>query len=438
MPWQLDWWDVSLELVEGERGLVLAYPTAIATVPRQAGKSVEQTAVVADRGRNWDEPQTTALIAQTGKDALEALRTKWWPRIEKAYGSAEDGGEVHFRKAHGSEALEWANGSRHVILPPKRDAGHGMTLDAVLIDEAWAYRSNVVEAAVVPAMLTRPAKQLRIDSTRGDETSTYLDGKIELGRESVDLGVTEGICYLEYSAPDDADGDDPATWWATHPALGFTLTESDMRMMRDSMASEPGEFDRAGLNRPRPRKVSTAIDTELWASRGDPQRITGLEAWAIFTGVNRSSCAIARAGYRADGRVQLLVMEHHAGVGWVPDKLAGVLPGGIHLGVDRLVDGAMVPELERSKVKVKLLGAGDAINAFAKLAEYLRDDKVRHARQSSLDEAVANATTRKVRNEEAVLFKRIGAVDISPLVASSYALWMLISDPQKPKVPIVG
>jgi hypothetical protein len=438
MPWQAHWNLVRLELVEGEKGLELAFPKAIATVPRQSGKTAEMLADVVDRGRNWAEEQHGTLTQQRGKDAVHTVIDKWGPRLQAIFGDAKDGGEVDLRKGNGNEMLSWPDGGSLRPLPPKEDAGHGETLDYALVDEAWAYLTNVVEQAVGPAMSTRPLAQHVIYSTQGTERSLYLASQVELGRETVDLEVVEGIAYLEYSAPEDCDPDDEDVWRACMPALGYTQTIRKIRAARQAMANEPGEFERAYLNIPqRSRPARPALDRDVWERTVGAERITGSEQWALFTGANRSSCAVARAGWRADGRVQLVVMEYEPGTGWVPDRLAKVLPGGI-VGVDTLVDGSLIPELKRAKVRVKPLKTADAINAFAKLREYLADDKVRHARQVSLDEAAANTTTRRVRGEEAVLFKRIGAVDISPLVACSLALWMLISDPQKPKVPIIG
>ena len=46
------------------------------------------------------------------------------------------------------------------------------------------------------------------------------------------------MCYFEWSAPDDADPFDPATWWACMPALGHTVDVETITADADDMDAD--------------------------------------------------------------------------------------------------------------------------------------------------------------------------------------------------------
>jgi hypothetical protein len=89
------------------------------------------------------------------------------------------------------------------------------------IDEAFAHQDDAVEQSMTPAMITRPSSQLWVLSAAGDGKSKYLWRKILAGRSACESGQHGRTCYFEWSAPDDLDPSDPATWAVACPALGF-------------------------------------------------------------------------------------------------------------------------------------------------------------------------------------------------------------------------
>jgi phage terminase large subunit-like protein len=123
-------------------------------------------------------------------------------------------------------------------------SGHGDNLDLGVIDEAWAQEDGHLEQAMRPAMMTRDA-QLWVVSAAGTEKSAYFKGKVDDGRARAELGVTENGCYIGYSAADDDDPADPATWWRRMPALGVTVSEETVRA--DFELMDLAEFRRAYL-----------------------------------------------------------------------------------------------------------------------------------------------------------------------------------------------
>jgi phage terminase large subunit-like protein len=84
-------------------------------------------------------------------------------------------------------------------------------------------------------MAARPNGQLWVVSTAGNRKSAYWRSKVDAGRMSAALGVTEGTCFVEWAAPSDVDVTDQTCWSTFMPALGRTIApetvEADLRSM---------------------------------------------------------------------------------------------------------------------------------------------------------------------------------------------------------------
>ena len=209
--------------------------------PRQQGKSVSILSLMMTRG--IAAPGTMiAYSAQTRLAGRRRMLDVWWPRIRRSRGLRK---LVDVRKAYGSEAFLFANGSMLMLSSGTQTSDHGDTLDLAVIDEAWAQRDDTIEQAVKPAMMTREGAQLWVVSTAGTEFSAYFRGKVEDGRAMAELGVADTAAYFGYSAPDDADPGDLATWYGCMPALGITVSEETVRADFETMPL--AEFRRAYL-----------------------------------------------------------------------------------------------------------------------------------------------------------------------------------------------
>ena len=236
MPWQHDLNTLATELDEARR---LAYRQVVVEVMRQQGKSVDLLSMMIARGLRRPGTQI-AYTAQTRLDARHRLVDVWWPRIQRSKLAPL----IDLRKGSGSEALLFANGSMLSLVSSGETSGHGENLDLGVIDEAWAQTDDHLEQAMRPAMMTRDA-QLWIVSAAGNEKSSYFRRKVEESRARLEDGASGGGCYISYSAPDDADPGDPATWRACMPALGITVTEDVVA--KDYADMDEPEFRRAYL-----------------------------------------------------------------------------------------------------------------------------------------------------------------------------------------------
>lgn len=236
LPWQHAVNEISTEMEDG----AFVYRQVVIELPRQQGKSVDLLSMMVTRALRRPGTQIS-YTAQTRLDARHRLLDVWWPRIARSKLAPL----VRPRMGSGSEALLFANGSMLGLVSGTETSGHGDTLALAVIDEAWSQSDSRLEQAMRPAMMTVAGAQLWIVSCAGKETSSYFRGKVADGRSRAEMGVTDTGCYIGYSAPDDADPADPATWAACMPALGATVSAETVA--KDFELMDLAEFRRAYL-----------------------------------------------------------------------------------------------------------------------------------------------------------------------------------------------
>jgi phage terminase large subunit-like protein len=262
MPWQHQVNGTATELGPDGR---FAYRQVVLEVMRQQGKTVDLLAMMVARALRRPGTQIS-YTAQTRLDARHRLLDVWWPVIERSKLARF----VDVRRGSGSEAYLFRNGSMLGLVSGTQTSGHGDSLDLGVIDEAWAQEDDHLEQAMRPAMMTRDA-QLWVVSAAGTERSAYFKGKVEDGRARAELGVTENGCYIGYSAADDEDPADPATWHRRMPALGITVSEETVRA--DFELMDLAEFRRAYLCQwpDVARPGWNVIEKDTWGACINPQ-----------------------------------------------------------------------------------------------------------------------------------------------------------------------
>lgn len=419
MPWQRHVLDVALEMDPATGHL--AYREVDLTVPRQSGKTLLLLCLMVHRALSFGSRQNILYTAQTRNDA----RKKWQKEHVYTLEHSPFAPMISVGYNNGNEHILWQNGSTHGIVAPTEKASHGETLDLGAIDEAFAQVDARVEQAMRPAMITRPDAQLWVVSTAGTDKSVYLRGKVEAGRARCDLGLTDAVAYFEWSAPEDSDPADPATWWGCMPALGHTVQERAIRTEYESMDSP--EFRRAYLNQwPDAFPIDAVIDSATWGALKDAGSATeDPVSFAADVTPDRSYASIAVAGRRRDGRMHIEVVENARGTEWVVPRLLELRSKWNPCAI--AVDGAgpagsLIASLEAAGVEVLKPSARDAARACGALYDAAIQGQLRHRDQPELNAALAGAKRRELGDAWAWARKNV-AVDISPLVAVTLAAW---------------
>jgi hypothetical protein len=417
--------DVAGEL--DERGIP-AYREVRVTVPRQQGKTSGLLLPIAvHRALGFDRPQRILYTAQDRNHARE----KWAEQVDVLEHSPLRR-LFTIRRSNGSERIRWRGGSVHGITASGEESGHGFTLDLGLIDEAWAQSDDRLVQAFRPAMVTRRDAQLWIVSTAGTEESTFLRERVEDGRARVEADERTGVAYFEWSAPDDADIDDPEVWRATMPALGTLIDEETLRA--DRAAMDEGEFARAYLNRwsPGGTPVFSLAD---WVRCRDPLSSASVApAFGVDVSPDRAHASIAASSGRSDGRIHVELVDRRGGVDWLVPRLAELVErhGPVALALDPSSPaGSIVTELTQAKRVPPLVLVTQ--RQYAQACGALFDDVVSgrlvHRGQAALDDAVV-AARRRSSGDAWAWARPISGVDASPLIAATLARFAWSSAPR--------
>jgi hypothetical protein len=441
MPWQRYVWDVSLE-INPANGLFW-YRDVGLSVPRQQGKTQGLLAVKVHRAQAWKR-QRIVYAAQTRSMARERWEDEFWATIE----ASRIARRFVVRKANGHEAIiSRATRSRIGITSNTERAGHGPPLDLGVMDEFFAHEDDRLEQAFSPAMLTRPMAQLWWASAGGTEKSVPLNKKRKQGRALVEelwrTRVHPRAAYFEWFAPEDMPRDDPATWWATLPALGHTVTEETIAAELEKL--DPGEFDRAYLNRT--RKATPPADPNIpraaWSGLldADSKPVASSIALAIDVSQDRKQASIGAASLRADGRVHLELVDRRAGTAWVVPAIKRLSrlwsPVAVAVASSGAPAGSLIDDLVAAGIDVPkdkdhpqrgalaVMRSGDIVEACGQLADAMTQGTAVHRDQAPLTGAVNGARTRRV-GDAWTLDRTNSLVDISPLCAVTFARWALL------------
>ncbi|MDX2521367.1 terminase [Streptomyces stelliscabiei] len=446
MPWQKYVSDVALELDPATGKF--AHREVGLSVSRQQGKTELCLGAQVHRALAFPK-QNIVYAAQTRGMARQRWEDEFWEKIS----GSDLAKRARIRKSNGNEAIMWpGKRSRMGITANTPSAGHGPPLDLGFIDEAFAHEDDRLEQAFSPAMTTRAMAQLWWASAGGTTKSVWLNKKRERGRaliEALYAALAEDetvmrprVAYFEWFAPEDMDRSDPATWRATLPALGHTVTEEVIAAELEKM--DPAEFDRAYLNRT--RKPTPPADPNVpkgkWPGLVDTNsRPTRDVAFAIDVSQDRAHSSISAASLRPDGKVHVEVVARRPGTDWVVPAVVKlhklwnpvvVAIASVGTPAGSLIDDLVAAGIDVPKDKehpergdLIVMRTGDIVEACGQMADAMNQGTARHIDQVPLTAAVNGARTRK-NGDAWSLDRTTSLTEISPLCAATFARWALL------------
>lgn len=384
---------------------------------RRGGKTHIVLSFELDRCVAMGDRQVGAYTAQDSQTASKILLDDQVPQI-KASPLWKAVNRV--RRANGNVGVTFRNGSQIDVLSSSESAGHGRTFSFAIADEAFADTDARRESALLVPMSTVPGAQFVLISTAGTHKSVWLRSKVDLGREIAMRDSGSGVAYFEWSAPDDADPDDPATWWACHPGLAAGLiTEEFVANRRQSM--DDGEFRRAYLNQwtDAEERIIPAVTWD--AVNGPDHAPEGRVVFGVDVNEERSAASIVAVG--ANRAVE--VVEHRPGIGWLVER-CGELDER-HPGASWALDsggpvGSLLPEINEAVRTVVALKGADLCKASAATYDSVADGTVKVRRHAGLDAAVAGAA-RRIVGDAWAWSRKTSTGDSSPLLAMTVGLW---------------
>jgi len=420
MPWQRYVSDIANE-VDPETGL-LWYETVVIVVPRQQGKTtmLEPQLVAAALRRPDIDVVYTAQDRQMSKRRLiDELADKRLGR------RPELSGQYKVRRSNGSESIRWSNGSQITTVANTDEAGHGLTLDLAVLDEAFSHDDLTVVTALEPTTLTRPDPQVWIVSTVGDGSDGLLQHYQELGARSL-LDPASKVAYFEWSAKDEDDRDDPACWDRVMPALGHTVDLARIRSRRATLT--PESFDRSYLCRRPLAELSAKLPAGTWnecrSTSTVPLDLVGPVVVALDVAADRTSTSIAVAGLQASG--VLGVLSHSiesVSTGAVDEILAlcAHLGPAVLLADRRAGAGALIDALAIAGLPVVEVTASMLVTYCGSMYDAIVARELQHDGQPALDAAALQAISRPLGDAWA-WDRRRSPVELSRLISSTLAV----------------
>lgn len=424
MPWQRAAADVAGEY-DPDTGIPY-YREVVLLVMRQQGKTTIELSVTVDRFVSWATRQWVVYSAQTGGDARKKLLKDWAPALEASPLAALVAQVV---KANGHESIEWADGSFVETMASLAASGHGFSVNLGFVDEAWKDHDERREGAIRPAQLTIPDAQLWVVSTAGNADSTYLKRKVEIGREAAVADRGSGVCYIEYSVPDDEDPYDLDVMLRYMPALCPTPgpckcsphwrhTVTHEVLLAEQQGIEESEYRRAYGNVFLRGSLHETIPADLWDLVQDPNASpSGKIRVGLEVAEDRMSGALTAA---AGGAVELV--DHRAGTGWMVEAAKA-----LHAAwkAEIVVDGAgpaapIADDLEAEGVPVTRMSTPNVIASCGRMYDAIADQQVKFRPSAKMDDAVAGLAKRTA-GDRFVWSRSASESDITPFFGATLA-----------------
>jgi len=337
--------------------------------------------------------------------------------------------------AHGTEGIELKGGQRIRFRTRTKGGGRGFSGDCVIFDEAMEFPEASL-AAILPIVSAQPNPQIWYTGSAVDQL--IHDNGVVLSRVRARglSGTDERLAYFEWSV--DAETPDAVTpEMAADLVLAASANPAVPRIPLEYIEGERAALgrrsyavERLGVGDwPALDGGMAVIDYEAWKQLLDSlSRPQEPVCFGFDVTPDRQFATIAVAGKRSDGLAHAEIVEHRRGTGWIPERIRELVAA--HRPLEVVCDSvgaaaSLVPELERLGVQVQQTKASEFADACGLFYDMVDQAKLRHLGHPALDQAVRGGT-RRALGERWVWDRRSSATDLSPLVASTLALWRLL------------
>lgn len=340
-------------------------------------------------------------------------------------------------RSHGAEGFLLKSGQRLRYRTRTKGGGRGFTGDLLIFDEAMVLPEMFL-SAVLPVVSARTVEgnpQIFYMGSAVDQL-VHEYGVVFARARQRGLQGDPRLAWFEWSASDDPDLtpaqaheflDDLEAWRQANPALGVRISEEYIATVeRRSLDDRGFAVERLGIGDwpPVEQFGGGMLSPDDWMSLADPDStIASGTVFAFDISPRRSSAAIVAAGRRPDGDFHVEVVEHQAGTHWLVPRLIEL--GERHNPEMVLCDGparSKVKELENSGIEVHEMTGPEYAQACGGLVDAVSDRVVRHLGDTDIASAIRGADTAPL-GDAWKWSRRKAAVDITPLVAATLALW---------------
>lgn len=338
-------------------------------------------------------------------------------------------------RTHGEEGIELKGGQRLLFFARNKSSGRGFAQASFIAFDEAMFLPETTMGALLPAQSSSVNRQRWYAGSAVDQ-NVHTDGVVFARiRQHGHDGTHPRLVWCEWSA----DAENPAAvdenmavsedvWAQANPGLGIRVSveavEDELRALdRRTFAVERlGVGDWPDID----QDGHAVISQEAWDAIQVPpeSEIVGPVCFALDVSPERT-CAIAVCGRNEGGQFQVEIPRHDPGTGWVVDWINE--RDKTHTPAMIVMDGfgpaaSLLPGLIDAGVKVTTMNATDHAQACGMFVDAVQQQAVRHLGSLELRNAVKGAAVRPLNDSWAFSRKNSG-VDISPLVAATFAHW---------------
>lgn len=344
------------------------------------------------------------------------------------------------KHSHGQEGIYLKDGRSLRFYTRTRSGTRGFSAGLVVLDEAM-----VITEAAHGSMMPTLRAQTKFKAPQGPQLIYAGSAVDELVhdhglvftriRERGLAGDDPSLCYLEWSVAADHPLDvtdemasDRRLWAIANPGLGQLIDPEHMERELRSMERRTFAVELLGVGAYPDTEGTgaTLIGLEDWLALGDVDAEMEDPVVVAFDVSPSRRSSIAAVGVSDENDDYLIeLVDSREGTSWVPERLEQISER--HEVAEFVCDGygpavSIAKQVEELGLEVRRLDSGEHGQACGRLVDAVAAGTVRHLGQDELTLAIKGAKPRPLGDAWA-FSRRNSSVDISPLVAGSFALW---------------
>lgn len=311
-----------------------------------------------------------------------------------------------------------------------QSGSRGFSADCLLLDEAQIL-GRQAWGSIVPTMSARPNPQLWLFGT----PPTVNDDPFAFSRvRDQSIARKARHCWLEWSADEGDDFDDPETWAKANPSFGVRLSEEACADDRAAMDDQQFAMERLGMWAPSADALRV-IQVEDWDARAVTAAEVPADSPNAF-GLDMSHDRVVSIGVCVGEHVEVAALDKVSdtlgAVEWLVERAGKKIPV--------VVDGqspaaSMVPALRNAGVRVVVTAAPDMAKACGDFYDAVVEGRLTHLDQSQLNTALAGARKRPIGAAGGWGWDRKDySINLAPLVSVTLARFGATTAPP-PKTP---
>lgn len=333
------------------------------------------------------------------------------------------------RTTNGEQEIEFANGS--IIMFGAREHGFGRGMDAVdweIFDEAQILGLKALED-MVPATNAAKHKHGGLVFFLGTPPRPGDDGEaFTAKRQKAIDGLTTDQVYVEISADPDTDPDDQSMFGTFNPSFPHRTPLESMLRMRENIP-DVASWRREAMGIWDTKISQAVIAADRWGDLVGSGPADGTKPDGLGVDMSHDRQISVAACWRDDDTVH--GEEVWAGINtvecvdWIVDRAKRKMP----VFIDSIGPAsALIPELKSRGVNVVSSSANHMAKGCEQVESRAKFGTLTHAGQSSVDEALAAARKRPIRDAGGWGWDRSDpSKHIHPIVAFTLAVVAALS-----------